>query len=293
MVAAAVAALLPWQVGLGLALGMVFVPLMLRWPLFSVYLLVLSVPVQTVIRLPAGLTVTQVVMALTLLAWWAWMATGGHRKIVLPGFAIMLGFYIVVMILSLIVTTSYSESLAEISRWLVVLLSYIIIANTVVTRLQVLGLVVCFLLSGFAEGALGMVQALFGWVPESFYVGLGSADDASARAFGTIGMPNSYAGFLNMTLPLAIALAVYFVLRLWETWQAERSRQRAERRGRSAEGRRQRAEGRGRVAPSPSGEGGCAFVTRHSSLVTRHSSLASWPPRLICGGTPGWRGRCW
>src|SRR5262249_42598600 len=146
-------------------------------------------------------TATQVVMVGLLFAWWAWLAVG-QRPIRVPGFAIALAAYLLVMVVSLTVATSLSDGLAEIARWPVVLLSYLIIVNTVRTRAEIIGLVICLFVGAAGEALLGLRQVITGQVPASFYVGQGSADpDAlAARAFGTIGAPNSYAGFLNLTL---------------------------------------------------------------------------------------------
>jgi O-antigen ligase len=57
------------------------------------------------------------------------------------------------------------------------------------------------------------VQAYTGVGPASFNV-----ENQLTRAYGTIGAPNSFAGYVNMALPLALALAAY----LWGRWASER-----------------------------------------------------------------------
>jgi O-antigen ligase len=211
--AAGVAAFQPVSVGLGLALLLVGGVLVLKRPVWGVYALVLSVPVQRELSIAGRATATQAIMAGLLFVWWAWMALG-QRKIRLPAFALALAAYLLVLVVSLAVATSLGPGLAEIARWTVVLLSYIIIVNTVRTRAEIVGLVLSFLVGAAAEGLLGLQQVATRQVPPSFFVGQGSADPEALapRAFGTIGAPNSYAGYLNLTLCLAIAVSLYLLV---------------------------------------------------------------------------------
>jgi O-antigen ligase len=87
--------------------------------------------------------------------------------------------------------------------------------NVVRDRREMVGLIIVMLIAGMSEALLGLVQAYLGIGPASFNV-----ESGLTRAYGTIGMPNSFAGYLNMSLPLALALAVY----QWGKWAAERSR---------------------------------------------------------------------
>jgi O-antigen ligase len=214
---AALAALLPPAVGVGLVVLLVGGLLVLRHPVWAVYALILSVPVQREALIAGRVTATQAIMVGTLAAWWAWTAVQ-QRAIRIPPFAVALAVYIGVMIVSLSVATNLSDAGAEISRWIVVLLAYGIIVNTIQTRPQVAGLIACFLLGALGEGLVGIWQVRTGQVPPSFFVGQGhDPEDLAPRAFGTIGMPNSYAGYLNMTLALALALSVYALFWAWRT----------------------------------------------------------------------------
>ncbi|MGI8589250.1 MAG: O-antigen ligase family protein [Chloroflexia bacterium] len=204
----------PASVGLGLAALIAGGVLVLRHPAWGVYALILSVPLQREITIAGKFTATQAVTAGLLLAWVCWIAVG-RRKLFVPPFAVALAAYLTVMLASLIVATSLSDGAAEVSRWLVVLLAYVIIVNTIETRAQVIGMVFCFCVGLAAEAALGLQQVITRQVPPSFFVGQGGGpEDMSPRAFGTIGAPNSYAGYLNMTLAVAIALAVYLLIHL-------------------------------------------------------------------------------
>jgi O-antigen ligase len=203
----------PPLVSIGALGGLFIAGLLLRNPVLGGYALVLSVPVQKAVTLPGEITFTQVLFVLVLGIWYAWVALRDDRRIRLTPIAVTLFVFLASTLPSLWVTTSYSESLAEISRWLVTIFSYIIIVNSLRTRREVVWLVVAMLVAGMSEALLGLVQAYTGIGPASFVSG------DLVRAYGTIGAPNSFAGYVNMSLPLAMALAAYF----WGRWIVERN----------------------------------------------------------------------
>ncbi|HUS14223.1 MAG TPA: O-antigen ligase family protein [Chloroflexia bacterium] len=214
---AGIAVFQPPLIGLSLAAAIIGGVLLIRHPVWGIYLLVLSVPVQKEIAFGSN-SATQGVMAALLFVWWLWMAAA-QRKISVPPFALALGAYLLIMIASLVVATSVKDGLAETARWTVVLLAYLIIVNTITTRAQIVGLLVCFVLAAGAEAALGLWQVVTRQVPPSFFVGQGhEPEDLAPRAFGTIGMPNSYAGYLNLTIALALALGIYALVSGYRRW---------------------------------------------------------------------------
>jgi O-antigen ligase len=232
--AVSVAVFLPPQVGLGLAVLLVGGVLVLQRPAWGVYALVLSVPVQQEITLGGRATLTQATMVGLLGAWWAWTAVSA-RRLVIPPFAVALGVYLTVMVASLTVAGDVRAGLAELARWTVVLLTYIIIANTIRTRREIIGLVACFFAGATAEALLGIWQVATRQVPPSFFAGQGGdPEDLVPRGFGTIGMPNSYAGYLNLTIALGIALSVYLLIRAVRDLRARGSGVERDRRARLA-----------------------------------------------------------
>ncbi len=198
--------------------GLVVAVLILKNPVWGAYALVLSVPVQKVVSYDAGpieITVTQTLFVFVLGVWWAWLSLRQDRRLVLTPIAVGLVFFLTATLPSLWVTTSLPESLAEISRWLVTILSYVIVVNSVQTRRQMNVLIIVMLISAMSEALLGLVQSYSGIGPESFNV-----EGLLTRGYGTIGAPNSFAGYLNLSLPLALALAVYS----WTRWLSARNR---------------------------------------------------------------------
>jgi O-antigen ligase len=215
LVAGLIALTPPLVAALGIV-GLVVAVLLVRRPVWGAYALVLSVPVQKAVSFDAGpleITVTQVLFVFVLALWWAWMSQRQDRRLVLTPVAVALLLLYVSMLATLTVATSLPQSLAELSRWLVTILSYVVIVNSVQTRREMNVLIGAMLLAGTLEAVLGLVQAYTGTGPESFNV-----QGLLTRAYGTIGAPNSFAGYLNMSLPLALALTAYF----WGKWISAR-----------------------------------------------------------------------
>ncbi len=197
--------------------GIVVAVLILRRPEWGPPALVLSVPVQKAVSFDVGpveVTVTQIIFVLVLGVWWAWLSLREDRRLVLTPIAVGLLAFLMSTLPSVMVAASVPESLAEISRWTVTILAYVIAVNSVRNRRGMNVLIGAMLVAGTSEALLGLVQAYTGVGPESFNV-----EGVLTRAYGTIGAPNSFAGYLNMSLPLALALAVY----LWGRWAEARA----------------------------------------------------------------------
>ncbi len=120
--------------------------------------------------------------------------------------------YLAVICLSLVIATSRTSALKEVLKWsevtAVVALTIWLVRSTREARLLAWALIG----AGVAETVLGYVQ----WVLASGDLGPGGA---SVRVFGTFAQPNPYGGFLNFSLPLALAL-VFFGRDARERWVA-------------------------------------------------------------------------
>ena len=195
--------------GLGLALV-----LSLLDPVFGLYCAVLSVPMQDLVQLPGGVTCTQAAMLLATSAWGLRVLAHPERPIakgrLLPLWAALLW---VLLLATSFTPYSRAEGFKEVFRWGESFLIWLIAVNTIERPWQIAGLAACLLLAPAADAAIGLVQAATGDGPSSFRIAPGSL---LVRAYGTIGAPNSFAGYLNMAWPLALALAV------GATWRAFR-----------------------------------------------------------------------
>jgi O-antigen ligase len=216
MIVAALAlglAMLPLKTLLLLGAGGVAVAILLIEPVFGLYAAVLSVPVQELVALPGGLSITQAAMLMASAAWALRVLAHPERRIttsrLFPLWATLLW--------ALLLATSFTpysqtEALKETLRWAEAFLIWLIAINTLQRRWQIIGLIACLLLAPAADAVIGLIQFLSGSGPPSFRI---TPDQIFVRAYGTIGQPNSFAGYLNMAWPLALALALGVTTALW------------------------------------------------------------------------------
>ncbi|NJN14884.1 MAG: O-antigen ligase family protein [Oscillochloris sp.] len=211
--------LLPLPLAIGLVCGSALLVLTLVDPVFPLAAAVLSVPLQELVNLPGGLSVTQACLLLALAALGA--DTLSRPEQPLRGGRIF--WPLACLIWALALSTAFTpfsrvEALRETLRWTTVLLTYLLAVRALRPDLNAskpwrLGLILgCLLIAPAANGLLGIWQSLSGAGPESFQIAPGRA-----RAFGTIGQPNSFAGYMNQSWPLAIGLIVMAGFQFWRT----------------------------------------------------------------------------
>lgn len=203
-------ALAPLPALLLAACALALLPLLAHQPLAGLLLAVLSVPAQDLVRLPGGLSLTQFALLLALAGWGLAGLLGRAGppradRLLLP----WLLFLWALLLATARTPFSTAEALKETLRWLVAFVVWLMTVSLVRRRWQLWALVACLLLAPAAEAALGLAQFVGGYGPPSFRLAAGLP---FVRAYGTIGQPNSFAGYLNMAWPLALALAVGLTL---------------------------------------------------------------------------------
>lgn len=194
---------LPPLFGAALVIGAVVGGLIIARPLWGFYLLLLSIPAQD-LGARGELTLTNALFGLLLIAWL--LRRASTHAVRLPGGAVGPLFVVFVcgLALSLIVAQELAPGVGALFQWVKALAVYFLALDLLRTRRQALGALAVLLLAGAGEGALGLGQYLTGAGPESFAIGA-----QFSRAFGTFGRPNSYAGYLEMLLPLGLVLTFW------------------------------------------------------------------------------------
>lgn len=201
-------AVLPLWLAAALVGAVIVVTLTIIEPAFGLYAAILSVPVQDLVTLPAGLTVTQAVVVLAFGTWALRVLAHPDRSLnlrLMTPWLIFLG----TQLLS-IVFTPYSqiEGVLQFARWIASFLAFVLTLGTITDQRRAWGLVIALLLGPLIAALIGLVQFVFpSLAPESFLIGGGNF----ARASATFGKPNPFAGYLNMAWPLGLALALSFV----------------------------------------------------------------------------------
>ncbi len=106
--------------------------------------------------------------------------------------------YLAVIVLSLAVATDRISAIKEAVKWSEVAVTLALALWLLRTPLRLRALVWCAIAAGVAEALLGLAQ----WAVPN-----GMATDL--RVYGTFAQPNPFAGYLNLALPLAAALAIF------------------------------------------------------------------------------------
>ncbi len=201
-------ALLPLPLAALLVVAGALLILSLIDPIWALYAAVLAVPAQELVTLPGGLSLVQAALLLAAATWLLRILARPERWLLAGRVLIGLAALLFALALST-ATTPYSQAEAakETLRWSTVVLVYLLALNSIArSRLahrKAAGLVACLLLAPAGNALFGLWQFVTGSGPQSFAIAGGFV-----RAYGTIGMPNSFAGYMNMAWPLAVALAL-------------------------------------------------------------------------------------
>jgi O-antigen ligase len=188
-------------------------------PIFGLYWAILSVPVQELVHLPGGVSYTQGAMLLALGAWALHVLAHPERPIfnqrhdgdtsVTPQIWLW-GAFLWALLLALAFSPySRTEAIKELLRWAEAFLIWLMVPALARRRWQIAGLIVCLLLAPATEAVVGVTQFLTGNGPPSFRI---APTLVFVRAYGTIGQPNSFAGYMNMAWPLATAIFGFWIL---------------------------------------------------------------------------------
>lgn len=174
-------------------------------PVLGLAALTFAVPFGPSADSDSALTVTPTDALVVIVLGSALLACLTRRRtiITLTGAFVPSAAFILVCLLSATFASDFVESLKEILRW-VELLGILLIAATFCGREANRYLVVvALLIASVAEALLGWGQFFLRHGPPSFQIG------PFLRAYGTFGQPNPFGGYLAMTLPVALALALW------------------------------------------------------------------------------------
>lgn len=196
-----------------LVLGGIVLVVTLVHPRFGVLLVVPAVPLGSLRQVSLGVMnvgVTEALVALVLVAWLMRMAVRREIHVSWPPLTLPLAILLGVLCLSSLGAVSLQHSLKEVVKWVEVLALYVLVANEMDERWTKV-LVSVFLGTGALAALHGVFQFLFQVGPEEFVL-----FGRFMRAYGTFEQPNPYAGYLGLTLPLAVGLVAAGVVPMGE-----------------------------------------------------------------------------
>jgi O-antigen ligase len=197
-------ALMPLVWAILLVVGGVIILMTLIHPQLGVLLIVVAVPFGSLRQVRIGVMnvgAAEALVALVLVAWLMRMVArrkiGWHHW---PALSLPLLGLLGAMLLSTLVATSLQHSIKEIIKWCEVLVLYLMVSNEMDEPWSKV-LVFVILGTGALVALHGIYQFLFQVGPEQFVL-----FGRFMRAYGTFEQPNPYAGYLGLTLPLAVGL---------------------------------------------------------------------------------------
>jgi len=106
------------------------------------------------------------------------------------------------MIISTATAYSVNASIKELIKWTEFAAVLLLGAKYLRTRTQIWTLIVIMCLAAISQAFYGYGQDFLNLGPQSFI------RDGGLRVYGTFNQPNPYAGYINMSLPIALSLTV-------------------------------------------------------------------------------------
>lgn len=190
------------------AAGIVVVATLLR-PQVGVLLVVPAVPFGSLRQVglgPLSVGLTEALVALVLAAWLVRRVARRNLNLTTPSLTAPILLFLGSILVSALFSASAEHSIKEIVKWLEVLALYLLVANEM-DRRWTAALIVVFLGTGAAVALHGIYQFLFQVGPEAFVL-----FERFMRAHGTFEQPNPYAGYLGLTVPVALGLALAWIV---------------------------------------------------------------------------------
>lgn len=184
----------------GIILGMLNTPVMLA-------VLAASIPMQSIVTLDVAgrsLTATQICV-LSLLTGWGITCRGA--RVPLDGLAWAYAAVSLTLGVSLVTSADVPGWMSAMYQWTICLVVFLIARTELETIQDVLAIVFGTALGVALVSAYALVQVITRDGPPSFVV------NGVVRAYGTFGEPNPLAIYLELTLPLMLATAVFSLIR--------------------------------------------------------------------------------
>ena len=208
LLAAGVLVGVPWPQNLFLvASGSAFVIAALHPPA-GLGVLVASIPLQAVGEEQLGpihLTVTKVIL-MAMLSAWVGRTLVERRSVRFDRTAMFHLAYVAVLALTIVNTSDRGSWGAELYRWWTPLVVYLIAINSITSVAEAKPVIWGTAAGTIGTSVVGFIQVIGGYGPDSFNV------NGFTRAFATFGQPNPFAGYLDVSVPLLIAVAAGAIL---------------------------------------------------------------------------------
>lgn len=166
----------------------------LIWPGFAV-----ALPFASALK-RGPLSLADLMLGAAVLLWFAEGVRKDRLRLNSGVLPILFTVYLLALLLSFPNAIDLQEATESVIKWLQMLVIVLLIQEVLSLR-QVRWLVWGLLAGGVLQAMLGIYQFVFRIGPPNFLL-----LDRFMRAAGTFGQPNPYAGYLGLTLPVAVSL---------------------------------------------------------------------------------------
>ena len=205
--------LLPVQTSLPLAAVTAAVIMALRHPWLVWVALAALIPLAASLRV-AGVSPADLLVAAGLLLWAA-HAIARRQWIAAPQIPLWpLALYLAALLFASVVATNLGEAASEVIKWAQFAVLLWVVPLATPSRVAP-WLIAALLLAAVAQSVLGLYQFIYRIGPEWFTI-----QDRFMRASGVFRQPNPYAGYLGLSLPIALALSLWSLGR-WRQWHRQ------------------------------------------------------------------------
>ncbi|HET6317843.1 MAG TPA: O-antigen ligase family protein, partial [Chloroflexota bacterium] len=200
-------ALLPPAVVFPLFVAVAGTAVLLVRPRWGLYALALTVPYQGLFDFKyqdVSVSITEAVVALVLVAWLTLVigrrARPAARSPLLGAIAALL----VCFALTVFIAPNINLAAKEMLKWIELAVVYLAGTSLIETPAHRRMLLVWLLAAGASQALVGLVQSVLRVGPEHFMIG-----GLIMRAYGTFEQPNPFGGYLGLTVPLAVSIAIF------------------------------------------------------------------------------------
>lgn len=186
-------------IGIGVILGLFAVFLILKSTLAGVYMTIFLAPLAPTMAMVGlvGLCFVSVLVRAISDKGFKWRFEG-------VGF-LMLGFLAVYLFASLN-SFARANSLSIFAIYLVFMLFYFVVINTIRTRKQLFDALTIFAVSGVLVCLYGIAQYVFGWDASAAWIDDEMFSDIKMRVYSTLENPNVLGEYILLVLPICAAL---------------------------------------------------------------------------------------
>jgi len=202
LVLAALLAYLPLAQAALLAGGATGALLLLRWPWLIWLPLAALLPVTSGLR-AGGVSLTDVILLCAVALWFVDGARQRTLRLYGSPVIVAVACYTVVLFVSALSAIDLGEAAREVIKWLE-LWVLLLIAPSMVGGMRARWVAAALVLGAVLQAGLGLTQFIYGIGPD-FFIILGRF----MRAYGVFGQPNPFGGYLGLTLPVALSLAIW------------------------------------------------------------------------------------